>query len=124
MNRLEKTFGVIAAISGFLAVALGAFGAHVLRQKIDPGYFSAFEVATHYQLAHSIALLLTVLSFRISDRLAKVAAWAFLVGIVLFSGSLYVLVLTQERMFGVITPLGGVAFLVGWLTLGIAIWRR
>ena len=107
----------LAALMGFLGVALGAFGAHALKDTLIANeHLATWKTAVLYQLVHALALL--VLSrFPV---VSKVTAWSFVIGIVLFSGSLYLLSLTDISKLGMITPLGGLAFLVGWAVLGIA----
>lgn len=112
----------IGAISGFLAVAAGAFGAHGLDGKIEPRRLAIYGTATTYQMYHALALLavgLLAMSGR-SGTTVSVAGWGFLVGTLVFSGSLYALALSGERRLGMITPFGGLAFLVGWTALAIA----
>ncbi|HUO97258.1 MAG TPA: DUF423 domain-containing protein [Rhizomicrobium sp.] len=99
----------IAAINGFIAVAAGAFGAHGLRGVLPPEALHTFDTAARYQMYHALALGLVAVA-----RAYRLAAWAFLAGIVLFCGSLYALALTGERSFGFITPFGGAALLIGW----------
>jgi uncharacterized membrane protein YgdD (TMEM256/DUF423 family) len=115
-----------SAINGFLAVVLGAFGAHGLRAKLDAlpdgaqrlGYW---HTASQYHLVHALALGLAAWAAeRTLGRGAVVAGYAWLVGIVLFSGSLYLMTLTGVRALGAVTPFGGLAFLVGWAALGVA----
>src|SRR5689334_8053987 len=110
-----RTFIIVGAINGFLAVALGAFGAHGLKARLSPGMLEVYKTGVQYHLAHALAmLLLAALSDRISVRLP---AWLFLVGIVLFSGSLYLLAISGVGILGAITPLGGLCFLAGWAVL-------
>jgi uncharacterized membrane protein YgdD (TMEM256/DUF423 family) len=101
-------------LHAFLAVSAGAFGAHGLKQILDEYSLGIWETAAHYQLAHGIALVLLGL-FEIQKTKQKAAHWAFALGILFFSGSLYALALTGVKVLGAITPLGGVGFLVGWL---------
>lgn len=109
---------VAASLLGALAVVLGAFGAHALRSSLDEKSLAIWQTAVDYQFRHVLALLAAGLLARAQARRATgVAAIAFVVGIVLFSGSLYALALGAPRWFGAITPLGGVAFIVGWLAL-------
>jgi len=111
----------IGAISAGLAVAAGAFGAHALEGKLDSRAKEVFETAARYQMFHALALLavgLLALRGR-PGRALDVAGWAFLIGAILFSGSLYALALTGIRWLGAITPLGGVGFLVGWAALAL-----
>jgi len=115
---------LLAAVNGFLSVAAGAFGAHGLQGRLEPQALQIFETAARYQMYHALALGLAALLLR-APRLrgAALAAALFLAGIVLFSGSLYVLALTGVRWLGMITPFGGAAFLAGWLALGYAAIR-
>jgi uncharacterized membrane protein YgdD (TMEM256/DUF423 family) len=118
------------AANGFLAVAFGAFGAHALRAKLEPLADGArrlewWHTAASYHLAHALALGLVAIVFeRTAAPAANVAAWAFLVGIVLFSGSLYVMSLTGVRALGMVTPFGGLGFLVGWGALLVVALQR
>ncbi|MCH8838145.1 MAG: DUF423 domain-containing protein [Candidatus Marinimicrobia bacterium] len=118
----------VGALFAFLGVALGAFGAHALRTRITPRDLEIFDVAVRYQLTHALALLITglILWWRGLDvsRLLVITPWLFTAGIILFSGSLYVLVLTGKRWLGAVTPLGGVLFLAGWLLLALALWQK
>ncbi|WP_198949334.1 DUF423 domain-containing protein [Halovibrio salipaludis] len=109
----------VAAILGGLAVAAGAFGAHALEGKLSDHYMNVFQTAVQYQMFHALALLGVALIGLIRPDAAWLvpAAWAFLAGILLFSGSLYALVLSGVKVLGAITPIGGVAFLVGWVCL-------
>lgn len=118
---MDRTFVMIGALAGVVGVALGAFGAHGLRGRLSPEMLAVFETGVRYQMYHALALLaLGALGTAIGGRLLTIAGWSFTAGIVLFSGSLYLLALTDIRMLGAITPLGGVAFLVGWACLAIA----
>lgn len=112
----------VGAVSGFLAVAAGAFGAHVLRARIEARALEVFETAVRYQMYHALALVVVGLLSAAPrpGQALSVAGWAFLVGTVLFSGSLYGLALSGPRWLGMITPFGGVGFLVGWLALAVA----
>ena len=96
----------------FLAVGLGAFGAHALKARLEPDMLAAFEIGVRYQVYHALALLLLA-----SLRGPSKAAWCFTAGIALFSGSLYILALTGIRKWGAVTPIGGLLFLAGWLIL-------
>lgn len=112
---------LIGAVAGFLGIAAGAFGAHGLRSRLSPDMLQVFETAVRYQMYHVVALLLTatVIGRLGGARLLSLAGWSFVAGILLFSGSLYALALTGVSALGAITPLGGVAFLVGWACLAI-----
>lgn len=115
---------LIAAISGFIAVAMGAFGAHGLKSVLTPELKSVFETAVQYQFYHTLALLfIAAAPTSLPERPLRKAAVAFLLGILLFSGSLYVLALSGVHWLGAITPVGGVAFLVGWLLVAYAAMR-
>jgi uncharacterized membrane protein YgdD (TMEM256/DUF423 family) len=121
MNRMFLGAG---AISGFLAVAAGAFGAHALRARLPSESLAIFETAARYQMYHALALIAVAwLGSRSASNTADWAGWLFLVGTILFSGSLYALALTGVRWLGAITPLGGLAFLAGWLCLALSARR-
>ncbi len=117
-------FLALAAAFGALGVGLGAFGAHGLKGRLGASGLETWETAVSYQLIHTLALLAAGIWLRLGGVAAggavSVAGWSFVVGILLFSGSLYVLALGGPRLFGPITPLGGVAFLVGWSALLVA----
>ncbi|MBI1875622.1 MAG: DUF423 domain-containing protein [Acidobacteria bacterium] len=118
---MDRTVLLVAALAGFIGVALGAFGAHGLRGRLSPEMLAAFETGVRYQTYHALALFATgLLMARTGGRLIQTAAWLFVAGIVLFSGSLYALSLTGRSTFGAITPFGGLALLVGWACLAIA----
>lgn len=109
---------LIGAIAGLIGVGFGAFGAHGLRGRLSPEMLAVFETGVRYQMYHALALLLTAAAMaRFGGWLVSMAGWAFTVGIVLFSGSLYVVALTGITSFGAITPIGGIAFLAGWACL-------
>ncbi|WP_044749298.1 DUF423 domain-containing protein [Bacillus alveayuensis] len=117
-----KTFLLLGALNAFFAVALGAFGAHGLEGRIPDKYLETWKTAVHYQMFHTLGLF--VVAF-LADKLPNIglvtlAGWMLLAGILLFSGSLYVLSLTQIKVLGAITPFGGIAFLAAWLLLGYA----
>ncbi len=115
---------VAAGLLGALGVVAGAFGAHALRGQLDPALMSAFETGVQYHLLHSIALLgVAWLASRSPGAASATAGWAFVAGIVLFSGSLYLLALGGPRWLGPITPLGGAAFIIGWVAVAVAGWR-
>ena len=117
MNRLA-----LAALSAGLAVAAGAFGAHALRDHLEPARLAAFETAARYQLWHALAVLALESHVRERPALARVGT-LMLAGTLLFSGSLYALALSGVRVFGAVTPLGGLAWLVAW-TLATAAFLR
>lgn len=116
---MERTFLALGSILAGLAVAFGAFGAHGLRAVLTVQDLATFETGVRYQMYHALALLAVAWAAGRWPDAATVpaAGWSFVVGIAVFSGSLYVLVLTGHRWLGAVTPLGGVAFLVGWLLL-------
>jgi len=119
-----RQFLMLAAFFGFTGVGLGAFAAHGLKDRLSSDYLAVFHTGVNYQLIHTLALLaVAVLSTQLSSRLVNAAGVMFCIGIVLFSGSLYLLTLTGVRVFGVITPFGGLGFLVGWACLGVAAWN-
>jgi uncharacterized membrane protein YgdD (TMEM256/DUF423 family) len=124
-SAASRRFLLLGALAGFLAVALGAFGAHGLKRILDADLLVIFETGVRYHFHHTLALLAVGLLAREGvGRALHTAGWAFVAGIVVFSGSLYALALTGERWLGAITPIGGVAFLVGWGALGVAAWQR
>ena len=108
---------IAAAFAGASGVALGAFGAHALRERLEPAALAVWQTAVLYHLLHAVALLALVLFSRATGRSVTLPAALFGAGIVLFSGSLYGLALTSWRWLGPITPLGGLAFLAGWASL-------
>ena len=119
-----SALGVIGAVLGFIAVAAGAFGAHALRGRIDAAMLEVFQTAAHYQLAHSLAVVVVAVTLERRDsRPVKVAGWLFVIGVVLFSGSLFCLSLTGARTWGLVTPFGGMCFLTGWACLAVG-WAR
>lgn len=118
---MDRTFLLVAALAGFTGVTLGAFGAHGLRGKLSPEMLAVFETGVRYQMYHAAAILIVGLMLaRNGGRLMAVAGWLFTAGILLFSGSLYLLALTGVTVLGAITPIGGVAFLAGWACLALA----
>ena len=123
--KLARAAGVVAALCGAAAVMLGAFGAHALRDSLDEHALATWHTAVEYQFWHVLALLVVaaMASHRATASL-RAAAIAFVVGIVLFSGSLYALALGAPRMLGAITPFGGVALIGGWIALAIHAWRQ
>ncbi|MGH8483893.1 MAG: DUF423 domain-containing protein [Pseudomonas sp.] len=119
-----RSFLLLAAFFGFTGVALGAFAAHGLKNRLSTEYLAVFHTGVTYQLVHALALLgVAVLATQLPGRLVGWAGGLFAGGIVLFSGSLYLLTLTGVSKLGMITPIGGLAFLGGWLCLGLAAWR-
>jgi uncharacterized membrane protein YgdD (TMEM256/DUF423 family) len=114
---MSTVFFRIGVVSAGTAVGLGAFGAHGLRSMVTPELLAVFETGVRYQMYHALALVAIGLAFARLQGRAAAAAWLFVAGTVLFSGSLYVLTLTGTRWWGAVTPLGGVAFLAGWIAL-------
>lgn len=106
----------IGAILAFLAVAFGAFGAHAAKERLESlGTSAAYQTAAQYQMYHALALLAVgIVALRSPSSALSVAGWSFLIGVILFSGSLYALALTANKAFGPITPFGGLAMLLGW----------
>jgi uncharacterized membrane protein YgdD (TMEM256/DUF423 family) len=119
-----RGFLMLAAFFGFTGVALGAFAAHGLKNKLSAEYLAIFHTGVLYQLIHTLALLaVALIAVQIPGRLVTWAGISFAVGILLFSGSLYMLTLTGISKLGIITPFGGLAFLIGWALLGLTAWR-
>lgn len=122
-------FAMMAAVLGFLAVALGAFGAHGLESALKDLPDGAkrlawWETGSDYQLWHALLVgLIASLTGRFQAKLLRTSVWLSIVGVVLFSGSLYAMTLTGITKLGMVTPLGGLAFLASWATLGIAAWK-
>jgi len=115
---MDRFFFITGCLSAFVAVGGGAFGAHALRGKLTPDALNTFQTGVRYQMYHALALI--VVAWAIShwpDANAAIAGWLFLAGTVLFSGSLYALSLTGIQLFGVVTPIGGLLFIAGWLYL-------
>ena len=122
IGPMDRTLLLVGALAGFTGVALGAFGAHGLRGRLSPEMLAVFETGVRYHMYHALAILATALIMgRTSGRLATAAGWLFTAGIVLFSGSLYALAATGITVLGAITPIGGVAFLLGWACLAFAV---
>jgi len=122
---MQKLFLLLAAILGALSVGLGAFGAHALERMLEAsGRADTYETAVKYQFYHVLALLaIGLLMFRIDQPLLTYAGWSFIAGIIIFSGSLYVLCLTGVTKWGAVTPIGGLAFIAGWVLLFVAVYR-
>ena len=121
---MAKTFLMIAAISGLLAVAIGAFGAHGLKGKLTEDLMAVYQTGVQYHFYHTLALLLVgILALHAPQLSLNWSGYLFAVGILIFSGSLYVLALTGIKWLGAITPLGGLALMAGWATLALAVYR-
>ena len=118
---MDRTFLLIGALAGFTGVTLGAFGAHALRGRLSPEMLVVFETGVRYQMYHALAIIATgLIAARMGGWLIVAAGWLFTAGIVLFSGSLYLMAFTGVTLLGAITPIGGVAFLLGWACLALA----
>ncbi len=119
-----KIFLILGSILGFLAVALGAFAAHGLKTKLSQEMFNVFEVGARYHMYHALVLL--AVAWAVSHyqlQWFQIAGWCFTWGILIFSGSLYVLALTGVKAWGAITPVGGLFFLTGWLALLVGAFK-
>ncbi|MSQ14311.1 MAG: DUF423 domain-containing protein [Dehalococcoidia bacterium] len=121
---MDRTWFLIGSIYGLFGVAAGAFGAHILKDRLTPEYLDVFETAARYQVYHALALLaMSYAATRWGGWPTTAAGWLFTIGVVLFSGSLYLLSISGIRWLGAITPLGGVCLLAGWAMLIIAVAR-
>ncbi len=122
---MAKLFITLASLGGMLAVAFGAFGAHALRDRLDEYSLRVFETAVQYHFYHSLALLAVgvIALSQPHTVMLKSAGWLFTLGILVFSGSLYLLALTGTKWLGAITPLGGLAFIAGWACLAAVGWK-
>ncbi len=125
MNPIARTFILLAVIFAFFGVALGAFGAHALNTTLTAkGRESTFDTAVQYQLVHAVALLAAAwVAEKSPGRLSRTAGYLLAAGIILFSGSLYILAIFNLGFMGAVAPLGGAALLGGWLCLGLSVWR-
>ncbi len=122
---MDKFFVFLGSVNAFLAVALGAFGAHGLKSRLSPDMLDIYETGVKYHLAHALGLILIGILAHLMTRteLVNLSGWLILAGIVIFSGSLYVLSISGVRWWGAVTPLGGLSFLAGWALLAIAALR-
>jgi uncharacterized membrane protein YgdD (TMEM256/DUF423 family) len=122
---MAKLFITLASLSGMLAVAFGAFGAHALRGRLDEQALGVYQTAVQYHFYHSLALLALGLISLVQPEnvLLRSSGWLFTIGILLFSGSLYLLAASGVRWLGAVTPLGGLAFIAGWACLAAAVWK-
>ena len=121
---MDRFFFLSGAVAAFIAVALGAFGAHSLKTKLSADMLNIFEIGVRYQMYHALGLIAVAwATTRWPEANLNAAGWAFIVGIVVFSGSLYLLSATDIRWLGAITPIGGLAFLIGWAILICSIGR-
>jgi uncharacterized membrane protein YgdD (TMEM256/DUF423 family) len=124
MNATGSAWFVMGAIAAGVAVILGAFGAHGLKSRVDPELLVVFETGVRYQMYHALALLAVGLArVHWPTAVISLAGWFFLAGILIFSGSLYLMTATGERWLGAITPIGGLAFILGWVLLAAGAWR-
>jgi uncharacterized membrane protein YgdD (TMEM256/DUF423 family) len=121
---MDRAFFIMGTVLAALGVAAGAFGAHALRGRLTPDLLNAFETGVRYHLIHALGLLSVAwATTRWPGYVVNAAGWLFLLGTVLFSGSLYALSLSGVRALGAITPVGGFAFIAGWLALAWAAWQ-
>src|SRR6056297_1912255 len=121
---MERIFYFLGAISAFIGVAAGAFGAHGLEDRLTAERLSVFEIGVRYQMYHAFGLIAAAWAYsKWPSNLMKTGAWLFVIGTVLFSGSLYLLSMSGLKWFGAITPFGGLAFLAGWICLAWGAWR-
>ena len=122
---MANLFISLGALSGLLAVAFGAFGAHALRGRLDEYAMGVFETAVQYHFYHTLALLAVglIAMHQPQTALLRSSGWLFVIGLLLFSGSLYCLSLTGIKWLGAITPLGGLAFIAGWGCLAAVGWK-
>ncbi|ACE84750.1 DUF423 domain-containing protein [Cellvibrio japonicus] len=122
---MARVFLVIGALSGLLSVVLGAFAAHGLKQQLSDSALQAFQIGVQYQMYHALALILAALLLMLQPAWTglKASGLAFILGALLFSGSLYALALGGPRWLGPVTPLGGLSFMLGWLLFAVAVWR-
>jgi uncharacterized membrane protein YgdD (TMEM256/DUF423 family) len=124
MGSVARTFMILGSVSAMIAVAAGAFGAHALRERLSPSLLAVFETGARYQMYHALALLAVAWAAdRWGGTLIAWSGWLFVIGTVVFAGSLYALALTGQRWLGAVTPFGGVAFLAGWLCLIVGVAR-
>lgn len=121
---MTRIFFVAASLSALVAVALGAFAAHMLKQKLSTEMFNIFEVGVRYHMYHALGLFVVAWACtQFPDANLEIAGYLFIAGTIIFSGSLYVMSLTEMRWLGAITPIGGVCFLAGWLVLAWKVWK-
>lgn len=124
MNPTVRLFLALGAFNALVAVAAGAFGAHGLKARVAPELLAVFETGARYHMYHSLGLFAVALMATLKPGgLVAASGWSMLAGILLFSGSLYAMTLSGVRALGMITPVGGFGFLIGWLLLGIAAVR-
>jgi len=121
-----KLFMLLGSFNMFIAVALGAFGAHGLKSRLSEEMMSIYQTGNHYHMIHSLGLLLIALFYDRFNGIGLVnwAGWAIFIGIIIFSGSLYLLSTSGLRWLGAITPIGGLAFILGWILLALAAFKK
>lgn len=122
---MDRIFFIIGSLLGALSVALGAFGAHALRGRIEEGMLANYQTGVTYMFFHALALFVVVMALTRwpQSNLPSIAGWLFVAGIVFFSGSLFLMAFTGARWLGAVTPIGGVAFIGGWVLLAWTAWR-
>lgn len=121
---MTRLFIMLGSLLGAIGVALGAFGAHGLRNRLDAPMLAVWETAVRYHLTHALALIAAAwVVDRFPARTGVWAGWLFLVGVVIFSGSLYLMALSGQRWLGAVTPIGGAAFILGWVLLAWSAWK-
>jgi uncharacterized membrane protein YgdD (TMEM256/DUF423 family) len=121
---MSKQWILFGTLSGFFGVLLGAFGAHALNNSLDEASKAIFHTAVQYQFFHALALIgLGIWSTQNPSADTRLAGWGFLLGILVFSGSLYILAITRLKFMGAITPIGGLSFLVGWIAFAFLSWK-
>ncbi len=123
---MDRIFVVLGSINAAMAIALGAFGAHALKGRLSAELFHTFETGTRYHLIHALGLILVGILSHWLDRggWLGTAGWIMLIGIVLFSGSLYLITFTGVRAWGAVAPLGGISFMLAWLVIAVAVIRN
>lgn len=122
---MDRLFFAVGCVSALVAVALGAFGAHGLRGRLVPDMLMSFEIGVRYQMYHALGLLAVGLALsRWPSSAVALAGWLFIAGTVVFCGTLYLLAVSGQRWLGAVTPVGGAAFIAGWLVLAWAVWAR
>jgi len=122
---MSKLFLILGSINGAAAVCMGAFGAHFLKTKISEDMLSVFQTAVQYHFYHSLGLMIIgiLANYSKPEKYLGISGWMMFIGIILFSGSLYVLSTTTTRWIGIITPFGGLAFIISWLLIAISVWK-
>lgn len=124
MNTIAKLFLSLGAISGALGVMIGAFGAHGLKSKLSAEMLTVYQTGVQYHFYHTFALLAVgLLALKFQSGLLTSSGWSFLVGIIIFSGSLYALSISEIKVLGAITPIGGLFFIIGWVLLTVSILK-